>query len=72
MKQFMDENKNIVKQADISAFVTKDENGNLDSGVHISADNIKLEGLVTANENFKILEDGSICLLYTSHDTETS
>lgn len=56
----VDENKNIVKQADISAFVTKDENGNLESGVHISADNIKLEGLVTANENFKILEDGSI------------
>lgn len=56
----VDEDKNIVKQADISAFVTKDENGNLESGVHISADNIKLEGLVTANENFKILEDGSI------------
>lgn len=46
----VDEDKNIVKQADISAFVTKDENGNLESGVHISADNIKLEGLVTANE----------------------
>lgn len=56
----VDENKNIVKQADISAFVTKDEKGYLESGVHISADNIKLEGLVTANENFKILEDGSI------------
>ena len=56
----VDEDKNIVKQADISAFVTKDENGNLESGVHICADNIKLEGLVTANENFKILEDGSI------------
>lgn len=28
--------------------------------MHISADNIKLEGIVTANENFKILEDGSI------------
>lgn len=49
-----------MKKADISAFVTKDENGNLESGVHISGDNIKMEGLVTANENFKILEDGSI------------
>lgn len=56
----VEENTDIVKKADISAFVTKDENGNLESGVHISADNIKLEGIVTANENFKILEDGSI------------
>ena len=29
-------------------------------GVKIKASNIQLEGLVTANENFKILEDGSI------------
>jgi hypothetical protein len=29
-------------------------------GVFIKADAIQLEGLVTANENFKILEDGSI------------
>lgn len=29
-------------------------------GVFIKAGSIKLEGLVTANENFKILEDGSI------------
>lgn len=29
-------------------------------GVKIKAANIQLEGLVTANENFKILEDGSI------------
>lgn len=28
--------------------------------IFIKADNIKLEGLVTANKNFKILEDGSI------------
>ena len=30
------------------------------NGVFIKAASIKLEGLVTANENFKILEDGSI------------
>ncbi len=30
------------------------------SDIRISAKNIQLEGLVTANENFKILEDGSI------------
>ena len=56
----VEENTNIVKKADISAFVTKDENGNLESGLHISGDNIKMEGFFTANENFKILEDGSI------------
>jgi hypothetical protein len=30
------------------------------NGVKIKAKNIELEGIVTANENFKILEDGSI------------
>lgn len=56
----VDENSNIVKKADISAFVSKDENGNLESGVHVGADNIVLEGVVTANGNFKILKDGSM------------
>ena len=51
---------NIVKRADISAFVTKDANGNLESGIHIGANQIALEGLVTANQNFKILNDGSM------------
>lgn len=44
-----------------------DGDGNLKSlvgvggdGVKIKGDNITLEGLVTANDNFKILEDGSI------------
>ena len=50
----------LVKTADIKAFVTKDEVGKMISGISISADQIKLEGLVTANGNFKILEDGSI------------
>ena len=52
--------KGLVKISDIKAFVTKDEVGEMISGISISADQIKLEGLVTANENFKILEDGSI------------
>ena len=56
----VDNDTDIVKKADISAFITKDENGNIESGVHVGADNISLEGIVTANENFKILEDGSI------------
>lgn len=51
---------NIVKKADITAFVKKDSSGNLESGVKVRADNISLEGLVTANNNFKILLDGSI------------
>ncbi len=55
----VDNDTDIVKKAEISAFITKDENGNIESGVHVGADNISLEGIVTANENFKILEDGS-------------
>lgn len=37
-----------------------DAEGNKKSSIKLTADNIKLEGLVTANNNFKILEDGSI------------
>lgn len=37
-----------------------DEYGNKVSKIKLTADNIQLEGLVTANGNFKILEDGSI------------
>lgn len=37
-----------------------DGNGNTKTVIKLTADNIKLEGLVTANQNFKIKEDGSI------------
>ena len=37
-----------------------DDEGNRKSVIKLTADNIQLEGLVTANGNFKILEDGSI------------
>lgn len=37
-----------------------DADGNKISVVKLTGDHIKLEGLVTANDNFKILEDGSI------------
>ena len=50
----------LVKSADIKAFITKDDFGELITGITLSADQIKLEGLVTANGNFKILEDGSM------------
>ncbi len=51
---------NVVKQADIAAMVTKGADGNLESGVKVKADNIVLEGTVTANGNFKVNADGSI------------
>ena len=37
-----------------------DADGNKISVVKLTGDRVKLEGLVTANDNFKILEDGSI------------
>lgn len=51
---------NIVKQADISAFVTEDDVNGMISNIRLSADQISLEGLVTANSNFKVLENGSV------------
>ncbi len=57
----------LLTTADASGLFAIDGDGNLKSivessqeGVKIKADNIKLEGLVTANDNFKVLEDGSI------------
>lgn len=38
----------------------KDENGNTISVVKLTGDNIKLEGVVTANETFKINENGTM------------
>lgn len=37
-----------------------DSDGNKISKIKLTADHIQLEGLVTANDNFKILDDGSI------------
>jgi len=50
----------VVKKSEITAFVTKDEKGYLQSGVKIKADAIELEGGVTANNYFKVNTDGSI------------
>lgn len=57
----------IVTTAQMSGLYAIDTDGNLcafvgagQEGVRIKAANIQLEGLVTANGNFKILEDGSI------------
>lgn len=58
--QAVSKDGNIVKQADISAFVTGDDVDDMISHIHLGADRISLEGLITANGNFKILEDGSI------------
>lgn len=53
--------------SDVAGLYAIDGDGNLKSfigasteGIKIKASNIQLEGLVTANQNFKILEDGSI------------
>lgn len=56
----VDADTGIVKRSEISSFVTKDSDGKLESGVYVVADQIKLEGLTTVNDNFKVLEDGSI------------
>lgn len=57
----------LIVTSKVSGLYAIDVDGNLKSfvgagqdGVKIKATNIQLEGLVTANENFKILEDGSI------------
>ena len=57
----------IVTTAQMSGLYAIDTDGNLrafvgagQEGVKIKASNIQLEGVVTANGNFKILEDGSI------------
>lgn len=57
----------ILTTAQMTGLYAIDSNGNLrafvgagQDGVKIKADHIKLEGIVTANGNFKILEDGSI------------
>lgn len=61
------EETGLIVSSKVSGLYAIDVDGNLKSfvgagqdGVKIKATNIQLEGLVTANENFKILEDGSI------------
>lgn len=61
------EETGLIVTSKVSGLYAIDVDGNLKSfvgagqdGVKIKASNIHLEGLVTANENFKILEDGSI------------
>ncbi len=51
---------NIVKQAQISAFITRDDANELISKIKITADNIDIDGLVSVNKYFQVLKDGSI------------
>ena len=73
MSQYFDEDgrllqtAGLVTTAEMNKLYAFDANGNLVSmieqtaaDIKISAKNISLEGLVTANDNFKILEDGSV------------
>ena len=52
----IDENGNIVTQADITAFVKKDKDGKLESGVSISADSIDFDAknITAFTENFQL------------------
>ena len=57
----------LITKSDTAGMFAIDSDGNLKSfigasteGIKLKADNIQLEGLVTANGNFKILKDGSI------------
>lgn len=51
----------IAAKAELSTSVQYDPNtGKVTSGIKLSADKISLEGLVTANQYFKIMTDGSI------------
>ena len=61
------EETGLITTSKVSGLYAIDGDGNLKSfvgagqdGVKIKASNIQLEGLVTANDNFKILEDGSV------------
>lgn len=55
-----DADSDLVKRADIATFITKDYDGFMQSNAIIKADQIRLEGIVTANKNFKVNTDGSI------------
>lgn len=50
----------LVTEAKIEVFVTEDDVKGLISQIKLKADQIDLNGLITANGNFKINEDGSI------------
>ena len=52
----------LVKQADISAFITADEAGNLISNATISADKIDFLGKTTINGNFVVDEEGNVTM----------
>lgn len=49
-----------VKKSYIAAFVTELPDGRFQSNALVSADQIRLEGIVTANSFFKILKNGAI------------
>ena len=61
------EGAGLITRNDVASLFAIDRDGNLKSiigvsttGIKIQASHISLEGLITANENFKILQDGSI------------
>lgn len=58
----VDENGDIVKQSEIETFVKVDEDGYIESGIKLKADQIELEGNTFINENFFVDENGDLFL----------
>lgn len=60
--QSVNEDSDIVKRADLVAYVQKNENGELESGVKVSADEINFEGKTIINGNFSVDENGNLAI----------
>lgn len=58
----VDKNEDIVKQAEIKTFIKKKEDGMLESGVKIAADQIDFIGKTIINGNFVVDEAGNLIL----------
>ena len=58
----VEEDTNIVKSAQISAFVTEDDVNGMISNIKLSADKIALEGYTTINGGFSVDESGNVTM----------
>lgn len=60
------DNSGLVKKADISTFITKDDAGDLISNAEINADKINFLGKTTINGNFVVDADGHVTMKNTT------
>ena len=60
------DNSGLVKKADISTFITKDDAGELISNAEINADKINFLGKTTINGNFVVDADGHVTMKNTT------